>query len=172
IGGGTVRLSGTSMATPHVAGAAALLRALHRDWTPAQIKSALSMNADAISGNVWARGAGKVDVTRAASAAIVADVSGISFGLDAPSTGALSLTRTFKVTNISGSAQTINITAGAATPASLNASVTPSSLTLAAGASGDVTITINGDNAAVPYPSDFAGYGDISLATASSTSHV
>ncbi|MGI9658854.1 MAG: S8 family serine peptidase [Gaiellaceae bacterium] len=80
--------SGTSMAAPHVAGGAALLKELHADWTPAQIKSALVVTGRAVratSGSANAvpsrAGGGLVDLDEAASPLIHAAPSGISFEL-------------------------------------------------------------------------------------------
>jgi len=45
--------SGTSMATPHVAGAAAQILQLHPDWTPAQVKEALVLSARPLVRYKW-----------------------------------------------------------------------------------------------------------------------
>ncbi|MGW6286767.1 S8 family serine peptidase [Streptomyces sp. NPDC055107] len=59
-------LSGTSMATPHVAGAAAVVRQRHPDWTAQQIKAALVSSAhSAVPGDVTETGGGRLDVDRA-----------------------------------------------------------------------------------------------------------
>ncbi len=60
------RLSGTSMAAPHVAGAAAILAGQHPDWTGEQIKGALVGSAHRLAGvDTHAQGAGRLDVARA-----------------------------------------------------------------------------------------------------------
>lgn len=76
-------MSGTSMATPHVTGAMTLLMQLHKDWTPAEVQSALMMTANKVSiyngvVNVdpyynFMAGSGAIDVAQAANAGLVMD---------------------------------------------------------------------------------------------------
>ncbi|MFE2543040.1 S8 family serine peptidase [Actinacidiphila glaucinigra] len=66
-------MSGTSMATPHVAGAAALLAAKHPDWTGQQLKEALiSTTASTQRFSPFEAGSGRVDVAAAVKATLVA----------------------------------------------------------------------------------------------------
>ncbi|MFI6333161.1 S8 family peptidase [Micromonospora chersina] len=60
-----VKMSGTSMATPHVAGAAAILSQRQPKWTVEQRKAALISSATVGEDSVYAQGAGVVDVARA-----------------------------------------------------------------------------------------------------------
>ncbi|WP_326673283.1 S8 family serine peptidase [Streptomyces sp. NBC_01257] len=59
-------MSGTSMATPHVAGAAAIVKERHPDWTAQQVKAALVSSAKSdIPGDVRETGGGRLDVKAA-----------------------------------------------------------------------------------------------------------
>lgn len=70
---GYTAASGTSMATPHVAGAAALLAQRHPDWSAERIKDALISTARVIAGQqVTEQGGGRIDVAAAALGAVTA----------------------------------------------------------------------------------------------------
>jgi subtilisin family serine protease len=89
--------TGTSMASPHVAGIAALLKQRHPDWTPAMIKSALMTTAydtfnDGQNGSVpwdstarttgtlpWGQGAGHVAPSTAVDPGLVYDLATIDY---------------------------------------------------------------------------------------------
>ncbi|MER5362198.1 S8 family serine peptidase [Streptomyces sp. NPDC002785] len=65
-------MSGTSMATPHVAGAAAMVKQRHPDWTAQQIKAALVASAKSdIPGDVRETGGGRLDVKAAIDTTVV-----------------------------------------------------------------------------------------------------
>jgi subtilisin family serine protease len=89
-GGGWSRVSGTSMASPHVAGAAALLRQRHPAWKVAQIKSALVQTGrDALGESAGPvtpafQGGGVVTLGRADQPLVFADPTALSFGLLVP----------------------------------------------------------------------------------------
>ncbi|GIO34270.1 MULTISPECIES: S8 family serine peptidase [Paenibacillus] len=60
------RISGTSMATPHVAGLALLIKEAHPSWNPFDIRAALANTADILPDyDVYQQGAGRVNVINA-----------------------------------------------------------------------------------------------------------
>jgi subtilisin family serine protease len=65
--GNHVMLQGTSMATPHVAGAAALLIQQHPEWTPVEIKSTLTATAANVFFHTELGGDGRLDALAAAT---------------------------------------------------------------------------------------------------------
>ena len=157
-------LSGTSMSSPHVAGTAALLKSLHPNWSPAEIKSALMTTAkndeifkeDTVTpADPFDKGNGRVDAPDAAAAALLLDETGDNFTDGNPATGgdpktlnlaglmnsscfpACSWQRT--VTNSSGAAGTWEFSADS--DAGLVLSASPSEFTLGIGRSQTVTIT-------------------------------
>ncbi len=85
-----IHMSGTSMATPHAAGAALLLREQHPAWTAPELKSALTMSANenvadgAAAANANARGSGRAYVPAAARVGLVLDESGANFAAANP----------------------------------------------------------------------------------------
>ncbi len=73
--------SGTSMSSPHIAGAAALMSGLYPTWTPSEIKSAVNLSArnsgavnqDGTPIRPWDYGSGMVDLDAAANVGLVMD---------------------------------------------------------------------------------------------------
>ncbi|XP_004959904.1 subtilisin-like protease SBT1.6 [Setaria italica] len=85
-------LSGTSMSTPHIAGAVALIKSTHPDWSPEAIKSAIMTSSDTVDkdggpildeqrrkANAYATGAGHVNPARAADPGLVYDLDAADY---------------------------------------------------------------------------------------------
>ncbi|KGJ98056.1 S8 family serine peptidase [Thalassotalea sp. ND16A] len=94
-------ISGTSMASPHVAGAMALLRQAHPEWSATEVQSALSMTADNIvkyrrlnndsdlegKAEIYRAGTGRINVANAVKAGLVMDESADNFKAADPYNG-------------------------------------------------------------------------------------
>ncbi|MFF3415444.1 S8 family serine peptidase [Streptomyces sp. NPDC002698] len=106
-------LSGTSMATPHVVGAAAVLAQRHPDWTGAQLKEHLMSTAKGLDGGYspYEVGTGRVDVA-AAVRTTVRGTGSLFFGNytwpHEPSDAAVTKDLTF--TNTGSADVTLNLT--------------------------------------------------------------
>ncbi len=160
-------ISGTSMASPHNAGAAALIRQARPAWTVAEIKSALLMTAttqvyleDQVTlATPFARGSGRIRLERAIRAGLVMDETKANYLAANPGTGGLTHTlnlpsmarancaptcqfvRTFRNPGTSGGLWSLSVTG-------LTGSLDSSLIWVPAGASRTVTVTI--DTSAIP----------------------
>ena len=142
------RVSGTSMATPHAAGAAVLLAQQHPGWTPTQVKSALMGSSQPnASFNVFDQGAGRVDLARAIEQEVVTSPASVSLGLQPfPHDDDEVLTREVTYHNLGSSPITIDLALDVTGPDGLPAppgmfDVQPDSLTVPAGGEAAATLT-------------------------------
>lgn len=156
-------IAGTSMSSPHNAGAAILLRDLHPDWTPGQIKSAMMTTArqDVVKENLttpadpFDLGAGRIQLNTSWKPGLTFDESATDMALlgndplnavhlNIPSVnaplmpGKITTVRTAK--NVSG--QKVKWVAETTAPAGSTITVSPKQFTLDPGQSADITITI------------------------------
>jgi hypothetical protein len=150
--GGYVAMSGTSMATPHVAGAAAILAGVRPDWGADRLKSALMGTAQPGNAGVFAQGAGRVDVAAATTARVTADEGGVGFGRQVwPHHDDPVLTRTVTYRNHGDAPITLDLTV--AGDAALFA-VSPARLTVPADGTAEATVTAD---TRVDVPDGFRG---------------
>ena len=154
--------SGTSMASPHNAGAAALLRQARPSWTAAEIKSALMMTAtpqvSLVFGPTLAspfdRGSGRIRIERAIRAGLVLDETAANFNAANPAMGgdtsslnlpsmarascpsSCQFVRTFRNPGTSGALWSLSVTG-------LTGTLDSSLIWVPAGGSRTVTVTID-----------------------------
>ena len=162
-------IAGTSMASPHVAGTAALLAALHPTWSAGQIKSALEATArtagvtkedGSTPADPFDVGSGRVDLTRAGDPGLTFDETATRFAssastpldridINTPSVNAPTMpgviTTTRTAWNTTGSNLTFKVTTEAPTGASI--SVSPRSFAVGPGRGVSLAITISAPSA-------------------------
>ncbi|HQF61051.1 MAG TPA: S8 family serine peptidase [Anaerolineaceae bacterium] len=157
---------GTSMSSPHNAGSGALMKALHPDWSPAEIKSAIMLTSyddtvlapDGVTpAGPFNMGSGRIQLEMAGLTGLVMDETYANFLAADPAEGGD--VRTLNIASLYNSACVVNCswertftsvaettatyTATVDAPAGLVVTVTPAEFTIAAGATQTVTITAN-----------------------------
>jgi subtilisin family serine protease len=166
---------GTSMATPHLAGSAAVVKGQQPTWSAAQVRSAIVNTAEQgvlkqatstnLETNVNKIGSGLDNLLSAVTATVALDPVSVSFG---PVPSISGQTKTFDVTltNLGNSQATFSLSVGSSTGTGVSYSVTPS-VTLDAGASGTATVTMT----AAPGASLGGHQAKLAVSTAGEVAH-
>jgi subtilisin family serine protease len=146
---GYVTLSGTSMATPHVAGAAALLKQQHPDWTFGELKAVLVGSAKGGTYTPFQQGSGRIQVDKAIGQTVVAETTSVSFPSQLwPHTDDTPVTRQLTYRNLGTKDVTLTLSTtaydprGQAAPAGFF-TAGADKVTVPAGGKASVDVTVN-----------------------------
>jgi len=145
---GHVAMSGTSMATPHVAGVVALLKQQHPDWSGERLKSTVMASAKANPAlKPFDQGTGRVDVPKMLTQQVIAEPGNINLGVQQwPHDDDQKVVREVTYRNAGKESVTLDLTLdvtgpdGKPSPAGLIA-VSPAKVTVPAGGAAKATIT-------------------------------
>lgn len=156
-----VAASGTSMAAPHAAGAAAVLQSARPDLTGQELKDVLMASTQHTRPNsVWQEGTGRVWIPRALQQSVTSDPPSLSFGIQSyPQDEADPATRTVTYRNPGKTAVELVLTlavrdeAGEPAP---DGTVTASATSLSVPAGGTASVDLTLDPAAAP-PGAYGG---------------
>jgi len=143
--------SGTSMATPHVAGCAALIKQLHPDWSPVLVQANLMNTAQNLGRDVYTQGAGRVQVDRAARAGAVLTPGSIGFGLVDVAQGLWTRTAYLRLSNVSMTSLSCSLQVSGTLPPGVTFHLEPANVTLDANEAITVTFQITVDNDVTPF---------------------
>lgn len=146
---GYLTISGTSMATPHVAGAAAILKQEHPDWGYQELKSALTGSAKAGKYTPFQQGSGRIAVDKAIKQTVLAEPTSVNFGVQQwPHTDDTPVTKQLTYRNVGTKDVTLSLTSsaidpkGAAAPAGF-LTLGATKVTVPAGGTASVGVTVN-----------------------------
>ncbi len=146
---GYLTISGTSMATPHVAGAAAILKQEHPDWGYQQLKAALTGSAKGGKYTPFQQGSGRIAVDKAIKQTVLADPVSVNFGVQQwPHTDDTAVTKQLTYRNTGTKDVTLSLAAiatdpkGAAAPAGFF-KLGATKVTVPAGGTAAVDLTVN-----------------------------
>lgn len=115
---GYLTIDGTSMATPHVAGAAAILKQRHPDWKSAELKGALTASTKGGDYTAFQQGSGRIQVDRALAQSVIADPVSLSYGVAQwPHTDDRPLTKKVGYRNLGTSDVTLDLSVSTLDPA-------------------------------------------------------
>ncbi len=141
-----VKMSGTSMATPYIAGVCALLKQLHKNWSPEKIKSVIMTTATSLPNDIMEQGAGIVNPDKALTEETIITPSSLSYGFCNTQVDVWSKTDTLLIKNNSDTSKDYSI--NVSNPM-LEAS--PSNLTIGPNDSEYVFVKLTVDNSKIDF---------------------